>query len=165
MNNASVQVGDYIYYAEQIAPNRLGKVQSLGVVTHVGETLENWHVRSFIVNGKEINTDDAKYSHPNEFIVVPPTEQWPQALTDYIATFPSDLQKYAVVIRKFGRFKIADSRTLEIAYVKMTSIEVAELDYDTEPGYFGHNKPSIDTSQNILVLALAMRSICLKNSR
>ncbi len=107
-----------------------------------------------MVKGIEITPAAKDYSLPNRWAAIPPRNQWPDALIKYIRTFPESIRERIWIARRgSGDLELIDRLTLKRAYIKMATIENADLSYTPEDERFWHSKPCIDHSYNTLVIA------------
>ncbi len=154
MNTQNVQIGDLILRVAVGPKGEVGHVQEIGDVSHLGVIRDDGYVKTFIVRGAEIYSSVGEHGNPNRWAAIPPKKQWPQAMLDYIKTFPAAIQQRILVARSnSGRLHLIDRETLLIAWIKMSMIEEASFDYDPQEKYFGNGKPCIDSSWNCLVVA------------
>ncbi len=154
MNTQSVQIGDLILRVLVENSGVSGKVQNMGRVSHLGVILDNGDVKSFMARGMEIYPGVDKYEPPNRWAAVPLSEQWPEALLEYIKTFPEAIRERVIVARgSGGNLKLVDRETLRSSWIKFVMIKEASFAYNPESNQFDNGKLSVDESWTRLVIA------------
>lgn len=150
------QIGDEVFYRKHLKPRgnsyyRYGKLQDLGVVESIGETLGNGHIKCLSTDKKKL-TDDDKYNKGvmERLVFMVPQDQWPAEMVAFIAD--NSLQGVIGVCREsYGRdFEFVNILTLERAYVRQKSVEIQDFTFDGETFELG--KPLMDEGYSVVVV-------------